>query len=174
MVIPSGRVRRNLVGSRGLAASPLPIACFLAAVALASACAEGWSPQQRPAGGRPRDGEGRPRPGSAAGVTVLERVRRDLTRKFQEGQPWERVRAKVIRARRIEAITVDASVRLRCPNIQRVEGAPLPKNTGNRFFGSLDLLEVDTVRAHHVEAALIEADEIVAVTVRSGRGGLSR
>lgn len=48
--------------------------------------------------------------------------------------------------------------------------APVPKSTGNRFFGSLDLLAVDTVEAHHVEAAVIEADEIVAMTVRSGMG----
>ena len=92
---------------------------------------------------------------------------KELLRRFERGQPWERVRAKVIRARRIQAITVHATVRLRCPSVRLVRSAPVPKDTGLRTFGKLDLIETDTITAHHVEAALIEAEEIIALEVRS-------
>jgi hypothetical protein len=81
--------------------------------------------------------------------------------------PWETVRAKVIRARHIEAISVRATVRLTCPDVRIVPYAPTPKDTGMRDFARLDVIEVDRLQAPHVEAAEIVADEIVAMKVDS-------
>lgn len=97
----------------------------------------------------------------------IEALTEALHQELVKGMPWERVKAKAIHARRIQAISVRASVRLRCPAVQRVPYAPLPKNTGMREFAKLDLIEVDQLQAHHVEAAEIVADEIVAMQVQA-------
>ena len=91
---------------------------------------------------------------------------------LQWGMPWESVRADTIHARRITAIAVEASENLECPSIRLLPSAPLPKDTGLRAFDGLGRIEVDHLSAHHVEAANIAADEIVAVEIL--RPGASR
>ncbi len=88
-----------------------------------------------------------------------------LLEELEAGMPWEVVRAQSVHAHRITAISVEASEALRCPSIQIVPAAPLPKDTGMREFDGLERIEVDELRAHHVVAAEIVADEIVAVEV---------
>jgi len=108
-----------------------------------------------------------PDDGSESSVKAdgIEQARQVLTKQLLRGMPWETVRAKAIHVRRLDAISVRASVRLNCPNVRIVPYAPVRKDTGMREFAHLDLIEVDRLEAHHVEAAEIVADEVVAMRV---------
>jgi hypothetical protein len=76
----------------------------------------------------------------------------------------EWVDADVVRVKSLYALSVEAN-EIRCPKVQKSQG-PVPKNMGWRRLEG-DIVEVDSLYAHHVTARLVIADEIVARVVEN-------